>query len=385
MTDAPEAPVAADTSAVSEAPAAPPAPAPEAPAFEPTPRASIERAMAAVDADEGGSGQEQAAPKQEATPKAPAKAEATGTPKAETPDGPQRGPDGKFVAKDTAPATPPAEGADKPQEAAQAEQPKTDATQFAEPPSRFSADAKEAWKDAPEAVKAEAHRAIREMETGLQEHQLFREPLKPFEEMAAKHNTDIPTALDNYTKLDAELAKDPINGLDLVAQQYGLSLRQVAEHVLGRTPDQSAAQQDAEKRAMRQEIDALKQQIGGVSKTFEQQKAEAVTRQIEDFKAANPRFDELEADMTELLRTGYAKDLPDAYAKAERLNPALAEQPAPEPVAAPAAPTPDLTAQTRKASLSVTGAPSPGSNPTTRKPPSSAREALERAAAQTGI
>jgi hypothetical protein len=138
--------------------------------------------------------------------------------------------------------------------------------------------------------------------------------------------------------------------------------------------------------ALKAEIASLKSEIGTVGQTIQEQKTAAVRSSVEAFAAANPRFDELSNTIAELLQTGFAKDLPDAYAKAERLSPA-----APAPAAgqtaqaAPASAPVDVAAQTRaKAALSITGSPASGSNPTTRKPAGSPREALAAAFAQVG-
>lgn len=335
----------------------------EAPAFEVTPRGSIDRAFAKLEAQD--------APAVEGAPEG---------------EGQKRGPDGKFVAKEAAPAEAvKPEGVEKPVEKpVETDQNKTP---FSEPPARLSADAKAAWSAVPDAVKAEVHRAVTEMTAGIEKHRAAAqewEGLSEFDTLAKQHNTSVKAALQNYTRLDTEMAKDPVRGLDLIAQQFGLSLRQVAQHVLNQPADQQQTHNDATVNALRQEINILKQQLGGVTSTIQEQRITATQREVEAFAADKPRFEELSPTIAELLKSGMAKTLPDAYGMAERLNPAPA---APETLApaAPAAPKPDLTAQTRKGSLSLNGAPSSGSNPANRKPPSSAREALDRAFATHGL
>ena len=264
----------------------------------------------------------------------------------------------------------------------------TTATPAGDAPARFSPDAKAAWVTAPEPVKAEVTRAIKEMEAGIEKHRASAEafePVRKYADMARQGGTTLDKALEAYVGMENMLRQDPIKGLNAVCENMGLSLRDVAAHVLGQTPDQTASQSDATVRELKAEIAALKQQVGGVTQTFAQQRENATIEQITAFasKPEHARFDELADDIAFFLQSGKTQDLSEAYALAERLNPAPASAPAPQTAAIPA-PAPDLTAQTRKGSLSITGAPSPGSNPANRQPSSSIKDALKRAQAAAG-
>lgn len=359
--------------------AAEPVSAPETTSAEPkadakaesTARGAIDRAFAKA-FDETAAEPEKGADKPDA--KTEAKAEKT-TP-AEG-GGQERDEHGRFKAKDGTTD----EKSEKPEsvEAKPDEKPATDV------PSRFSADAKAAWKDTPAPVQAEIRRAMSEMETGLNQYQQRFESLKPYEALAQQYGTSIEKALDNYIGLERQLHQNPMDGLQRVFDYIGVSPRDFAAHVMGQSPDQAASQQDAIIRGLRQEIAGLKNDLQGVSTTLKTDKESAVARQVSDFAAQNPRFEELADDIAVILQVGKASNLQDAYALADRLNPAPAPAPAPAVPETPAAPKPDLAAQTRKSGLSVTGAPSPGSNPANRKPPSSARAAIDDAFARAGL
>lgn len=328
---------------------------------EPTPRGAIDRAFAALDGDKP----------EGAEPKEPAKT-----------DDRARGEDGKFVAKDTEQASNQPYKADNGQEAdAKPGEPEKTATTFSEPPRRFSPDAKAEWAKAPEPIRAEITRAVSELEKGLSEYQQRWEPIKHFDEMARQHGTTIDKAMANYVGIEQKLASNPIEGLSQICDNMGFSLRDVAAHVLGQTPDQAASATDAANRQLRQEIAQLKQELTGVSTTIKSQTEQATLKQIEAFSADKPRFEELADDIAFFLQNGRANDLQEAYSLAERLNPApQAAAPAPAAQAAPAD-----AAQPRKGNLSLSGAPSTGSNPASRKPPSTARDALDNAFARVGM
>jgi hypothetical protein len=260
-----------------------------------------------------------------------------------------------------------------------------DAIGLEEPPSRFTADAKAAWKDAPPALKGEVKRAFSELEGGINQYKERMAPLQPFFEMAAKSNTTVPEALQRYTTMEQTLRSNPMHGLELVCQNLGTSLRAVAAHVMGQPQNQQQTQADQTIHQLRAQISQLTQQVGGITQSQEQRELAEAQREVASFAADKPRFEELKPTIRELIVKGFASDLQDAYQKADRLNPASVPAQGLAPTAAPAAPSTNLAAQTRKGSLSVTGAPSSGSNPTNRKPPSSPRDALDRSFNALGI
>lgn len=325
-------PAPAEQQSIAEAPAEAPVEqqAPEPAEKAPSRRDALEKAFAKVDGDD-----------------APT-------------EGRERGPDGKFVAK--AP-----EAQDKPQDA-----PKPAAS---DAPSRFSADAKAAWAQAPAPVQAEIKRAITELEGGLQQYQRMFEPLKPYYDLAKQSNVDLPETLGNYVRMEQLLAKDMRLGLTAVAQNFGMTLEQMVAKATGAPQGQQPADaKDREILALRQELQAIRGEVGQVSQTMQQQRQTAIMSEVETFAKDHPRFDELADEIANLLKTGYASDLADAYAKADRLNPG--QQPA------PVAPAP---APQQRPARSVTGAPSAGSNPGTRQPSQSRTEALRRAFGAAGL
>lgn len=257
-----------------------------------------------------------------------------------------------------------------------------------EPPARFSADAKAAWKDAPEPIKAEINRAVKELEGGLAQYQQAFEPLKPYMQLAKQHGTTVHEAMERYVGIERAL-QDPqqrLAALQDVFETAGVSPRDYAAYILGQPADQAQSQSDATIRELRQELATLKQQIGGVTTSLQQQREKDTRSFVEKFAADHPRLNDQEfgSVVSKLLSSGMAEDLQSAYDMAERLNPvptpAVDTQSA--AIAALTKPNPD---QTRKGQLSIAGAPASGSNPATRKPPASARESLDRAFGALGI
>jgi len=394
-----------DTSAVSEAPADAPAPdQPQAGADQAAPAPKVEhgagdaidRAFAKLEAEEKAAAEK--TPKQEPSGKQPEKTEAKAEQpakkeepeaKAKTPekaDGEpaerERGPDGKFVAKDAAKDQPDAEKADpESQEKQEGDKPEN----FGDAPPRFSPDAKAAWKDAPEPVRAEITRAVKELEGGIEQYRQAYEPFRDFHKQLQDNGQTFQEVLQHYTGIEDMLRQDPMQGLDRICRNMGTDLRTVAAHVMNQPADQQASQTSAVIHQLEQKIAGLEKQLGGVSQNIETQHRTAAEKEIAAFASApgHERFDELADDIAFLVESGRASDLDQAYELAARLNPApQAANPAPSNPGQEEKPDPkaDLEAQTRKGSLSVAGSPASGSNPgTVKKPAKTAAEAVDRA------
>ena len=348
---------------------------PEAPAKPASLDDSIDRAIAK-------SAEKQAAAAKAPEPKADAKAE----PKPEAKAAPERGEGGKFVAKQ--PESAPAADKGQPQAPKPAEPAKPSFT-ASDAPQRFSDDAKKEWATAPESVRRETERAIKELTDGFQKYKASAErdqTLHEFHEMAKASGKELSGVVREYVNMENKLRTDLLGGLDTICQRMGVSLRDVAAHVMGQKPEEQVSQQDAVIRELRQELATLKQQVGGVTQTIEQQREQATLTEINKFAADHPRFEELADDIAFFMKTGRAKDLPEAYDMAERLNPAPAGQAKETAPAASSAAPPEPPVQPDKGQKSINGAPSAGltSPPAKKRPTRSLDEALDRAFGAAG-
>jgi hypothetical protein len=259
------------------------------------------------------------------------------------------------------------------------------ATPASDAPARFAETAKAKWAATDPEIRGETERAIRELTEGHAKYKASAEKfesVKEFDEMATKSGTDLKTALTRYVNMEQMLrSPNPIKGLEALCDNLGISLKDVAAHVMGQTPDQQSSQSDATIRELKATVADLQKQVGGVTQTFQQQRETATHQEVTKFAEANPRFDELADDIAFFLKTR-TTDLSEAYKLAERLNPAPAQVTASTP--ASSAESIDLVAQTQKGSKSINGAPSHGSSPATRKSSKSLDESLDKAFAAFG-
>lgn len=305
----------------------------------------------------------------------------------------RRGDNGAQSPKDQALQGQPAQQAGQ-QSRQQSDQPSDESSRprssFRDAPGRFSSDAKAAWETAPEPVKAEIHRAIRELEDGQQKYRQSHERyerIRQFDEIAAGNGGDLRQSLEKVVALEQAFARSPVEGMQRICDHFGINMRALAAHVMGQTPDQVQMHQDQTITGLRHEIESLRQQLGGVVDGFHEQRVAAVSRDVEAFAADNPRFYDVMDDVAFFLTSGridpnlpQMERLSEAYRLAERLNPPLQSPSLHTP---PLRPAPDLRAQTAKGSKSVSGAPS-GSNPDAgaKTETVSIKEAIRRARAQ---
>lgn len=316
---------------------------------------------------------ERAVARIEAEPEKPQQTEAKPAEPERKTRNPNHGPDGKFAKKPDAPAAAPAVA-----------QPVI--TPELKAPPRFAKAAQDAWGQTPEPVRQEVERALTELSQGIEKYKPFVEafePIRKYHDMATQSGTTLDRALDAYVGIEQAWRQSPSHGFVAVCRNMGVEptqmLQAVAQGLNG--ANASVPRGDSpEVAALKQELSQLKEKFGTVEKTVTESQQQYKQREsqmtVESFAKSNPHFDELATDIAQMLETGYAKDLPDAYGKALRLNPEVsakieaAKKPAVDP------------AQTRgKAALSITGSPATGSTPESRKPAGSIRDALNNAMA----
>ncbi|XUM19757.1 hypothetical protein ACRAVF_19010 [Bradyrhizobium oligotrophicum S58] len=323
-----------------------------------------------------------------------------------------RGEDGKFVSTKPAEPAEPAKDAAAAKAAAKAAEPvpavkdaPTAAKEPAKPsftaeppPARFSAAAKEKWAEAPDEVRAEVTRAVTELTKGFEKHREAAardSELAEFHEMATKGGTTVKQALSAYVNMENVLRSDPIKGFELICQNAGLSLRDLAGKILNQTPEESASKADATIAELRAKIDRLEKGFGSIEQREHQAKTESITEIVAKFAAdpAHSRFDELSEDIKFFLESGKTKDLAEAYRLAERLNPAPAAPvaKAADPISEPASSAAPVIASivpapahTDRGQKSIAGAPTAGSDPARKQRSSSVQEAIRRAKAVAG-
>lgn len=110
--------------------------------------------------------------------------------------------------------------------------------------------------------------------------------------------------MQNYVNLEQTLLRDPERGLQMVADYAGINLREYAAKLLNQSPEEVQSQQDQTIRELRTELASLKQQLGGVTHTIQQQTVKQTEQMVVEFAERHPRFDELADDIKFFLESG---------------------------------------------------------------------------------
>ena len=254
-----------------------------------------------------------------------------------------------------------------------------------EAPARFSPEAREKWATADETVRAETHRALKELEQGHAKYKQDAtdfEPFREFHALAKEKNVDAAAALRQYVGIDQLLAKDFRAGIERICQNKGLKLEDFAAHVLKNPVTPQQQQATAREQALEAKIAALEAKFNGVSTVVTEQQSKTLEAEVEAFAVDKPHF----AELSEQIASHIANDglsLPEAYDKALKDAQALAQRLGfiPKTETAPIVPDVDLEAQTLRGQKSIAGAPSAGSAPASQKPSPNIKAALLRAMA----
>lgn len=314
----------------------------------------------------------------------------------------ERGQDGKFQPREK-PQDTTQQAVDGQQQVAQPQKQST----YSEPPQRFHDRAKAEWANAPESVRAEIHRAISELESGLKKYKADAEEyeqIREYREMARQYGTTVKNALDNYVGIEKLLHQNLLAGLERIVQNVAtvkglrkadgspVTLFDVAHSIVNQNPDQRAAQQNSTIAALQAEVMQLKAQLAQTAHVVEEQRVAPVVQTIQKFAEDHPRYYELQDQVAAVLNSGLIpanlpveQKLKRAYETAH-FN-VYGELPGAQTAAPPQAQNPGAQTATPApqpsklaASKSVTGSPSAVTTSTARKgKPPSIDEALERA------
>ena len=361
MSDALAASLGSDAPATDSPSSVPDAPA--TPAAEPSRLDTIREAVEAQ--------KERAAGGEGSNPNAPPKA-------ATSPADRARDPSGKFAPATDRPAPDRTAAPAAPAAGAQAATP--DAPETPRPPPGWSAASKVAFDNLPDTVKADIAKREQEVNQGFAKLAEFK-PVEKYAEMAKRGGTTLDRALEQYTGIENLLRRDVFAGVEQVLKNVGVNPRSFAMAYLQRSSGApvGAAQPDL---AARQPAAIDPQSI--VRQATEAVRAEYEARQVQsDVQkfASDPKnrfYENVKPTMAELVRTGLATDLQDAYDKACRLHPDVWAA-----INAPPQPDPRKLAadQARAAAKATIGAPGAGVTPgKAALPPNTPRRDVIRAA-----
>ena len=264
-------------------------------------------------------------------------------------DGRERGPDGKFIAKQPETAQ---DTTDQPSEAV-AEPAKQLAIRA---PASWSPAAKATFDKLPPEVQQAVAKREQEIDHGLRRKSEEVKRYEPLEQLIAPRRAlwaaqgmDEASAIKTLLAAQDLLERDPKQGLEFLARSYGVNLNTAQP--------QGQPYQAQPARDSHPEIAALKQQLQVLQSQVQTAQTAPIVSQIDAFQndPANLYFENVRDDMAVLLHNGKAADLKEAYDMACWMRPDI--RPFLQTAQAPAVPMQDKAAQARRAAVSVTGSP----------------------------
>jgi len=299
---------------------------------------------------------------------------------------------GKFATEKNAVKTEP-----KPVETAPAEgeapKPEDDGKPALRPPPGWSPTAKMAFDKLPPEVQQAVAKREEEVNNGFAKFQEYK-PIDRFMEMAKQSGTTLDKALENYVGIETELRRDFIGGISRICQNQGVSPLALANQILARhgaAPSEVQPGEQPEARQQAPSVDpAIMHKISALESYIQQQQQAGIQTEIQRF-ASDPKhtfFENVRADMSRLMNSGYAETMEDAYEKACWANPEiralLIKQQSPPVV--PSANAADAVQKAKAAAKATGGAPSVGFKPKLAPEGASVRETVIAAVnAQRGI
>ncbi|MBM3273536.1 MAG: hypothetical protein FJZ00_00175 [Candidatus Sericytochromatia bacterium] len=241
-----------------------------------------------------------------------------------------RGPDGRFTRAQDAERAEPAPQApapdagkqDLPADRAEPVAPVEAASSAPTMPTSWSADAKAAWASLPPAVQMAVSKREAEVSAGFKS---YSEKVREFDPVLQAIQPVLPylsangispgAYLARLSQIDQFLRAQPVEGVRWIMQGMGLT----PDHLIPTPGDHQ--QQPAEPEDPR--ISRMQQELDGMAGYLQQQRVSGVVNEIEAFRRqpGHEMLDQLRPQMAQLLSSGMADSLDDAYQKAMWMSP----------------------------------------------------------------
>ena len=185
-------------------------------------------------------------------------------------------------------------------------------------PSSWKEEELQDWEATPEHIRKAVERREREMNQFMEESAPRRKLAETFEQTTSRYadvleqaGIDPMSAYDESLQLYKILRSGDVNlkrqAINHIAQTYGINL-------------DATETSDPITSAIRQELQGIKSELG----SWKQQQAEAqqleAANQITAFSKGKEHFEQVKFQMGQLIESGIAADLQDAYDKALKIN-----------------------------------------------------------------
>ena len=197
------------------------------------------------------------------------------------------------------------------------------------PPASWKKDYHEVWQGADDKLKEYAHQREEQMKAGIeplkskaQYADQMQEVIAPYLQTITGLGIDAPGAVKALMEADHILRTSQPHEKQQyfarLAQSYGINLNDVGGL-------QQQAPVDPQFYALQNELNSVRGEVQNWKQQQEQQQNQVLLGEINQFSQKAEHFEEARPVMIQLLQSGVATDLQDAYEKAIRLDQGLFE------------------------------------------------------------
>lgn len=164
--------------------------------------------------------------------------------------------------------------------------------------------------------ESDFHKGVSEFKTHSERAKAYDQAIAPYQQHLQRLGVDAPTAINALMRADVTLrTSDPATKAQYFAQlarEYGIDLAQV----------QNPQPVDPQTQFLTQQLNELRQQQQLWQNQVQQQEQMRVQQELQSFATADKKhFDAVRNDMADLLETGKAKNLQEAYDMAVWMRP----------------------------------------------------------------
>jgi hypothetical protein len=186
-------------------------------------------------------------------------------------------------------------------------------------PKSWAQDKHEVWKGLPDAAKDYIELREKQMLDGIEQYKTGHEyaswidqAIRPYHDLIQQAGVNEAQAIMNLFEHHKAITQGSLEQ----RQQAFIKIGQMT----GLIPQEGQKQPDPMVSQLQQEINAIKAKESEREQSYRQQVTDRINREVAEFAAKSPYFNELENDISQLISAGY--DLQTAYEKAVWANPA---------------------------------------------------------------
>jgi len=196
-----------------------------------------------------------------------------------------------------------------------------------EPPTSWSADAKAEWLKLSPALQQAVIKRETEINEGgrrwSEEKRAVETMLDPIRQQAQRTGLSFDEGFKRLVSMSEWMEREPHAAIRALAQSYGVNL---AQPQTGMQPPPVVPQQQPQQNQQPDPVVyELQTKLNGLMGMLQQQQKAEAQSSIQSFASApgHEHFDAVKGIMGQLIETGQAADLPDAYDKAIWLDPTI--------------------------------------------------------------